>query len=252
MQRLFEELAPLYADLEGRREGIQEQCQALLNLAREHGPVENILDLGCGTGEHLAALSGLVDPKRLLGVDIAPAMIRVARERYPGIRFEPGDMRALGLIERFDLIISLFGCLNYLHSDEELLAALTGARERLKPGGRLLFEVWHRRPYAGLDYSYESPPRLVQSQGLAVERRRQVRRISRDRNDFIDIDFTYRLEPEGRFVRDRHRFRVFDRGEFEKLAGEAGLVLLELRSRFEKPGFEELSGRMIVLLVTRE
>ncbi len=60
------------------------------------GPVA---DLGCGPGHvtaHLHAL-GLT----AFGVDLSPVMIALARQAYPGLRFDEGSMTALDLTDGF-------------------------------------------------------------------------------------------------------------------------------------------------------
>jgi len=48
-----------------------------------------ILDIGCGTGHHVAGLGskGL----DILGIDLSPAMIKKAKERFPDYKFEVAD-----------------------------------------------------------------------------------------------------------------------------------------------------------------
>src|SRR5688572_8821955 len=48
----------------------------------------SILEVGCGLGDQLAALK----PKRGLGVDFSPAMIRQAAARHPEIEFRATDV----------------------------------------------------------------------------------------------------------------------------------------------------------------
>jgi SAM-dependent methyltransferase len=58
-----------------------------------------ILELGCGSGDVLAALK----PRYGVGVDLSPTMIAQAKQRYPDIEFRIGD------IEDADLVASLPG-----------------------------------------------------------------------------------------------------------------------------------------------
>ncbi|WP_344425829.1 class I SAM-dependent methyltransferase [Amycolatopsis minnesotensis] len=54
-------------------------------------------DLGCGPGQMSAMLTGMgLD---VLGVDLTPEMIDIARAHYPGPRFEVGSMDALDLAD---------------------------------------------------------------------------------------------------------------------------------------------------------
>jgi 2-polyprenyl-3-methyl-5-hydroxy-6-metoxy-1,4-benzoquinol methylase len=63
--------------------------------ARDSGLVA---DVGCGEGRvggYLAALR-----LEVTGIDLSPAMIEIARARYPGIRVETASMHALPLASR--------------------------------------------------------------------------------------------------------------------------------------------------------
>lgn len=93
------------------------------------------LDLGCGTGgftRELADRSG-----RVLGIDLSPEMIRVARERsrgYPNVDFQVGDaLRWEFGEESFDCIASI-ATLHHLPMEEVLVSM----KRALKPGGVLL------------------------------------------------------------------------------------------------------------------
>ncbi|HLI13648.1 MAG TPA: methyltransferase domain-containing protein [Alphaproteobacteria bacterium] len=98
------------------------------------GPGQRVLDVGCGTGEilsRLAASSG-----QAIGIDIAPNMVRAARERgldariYDGARFPFPDAA-------FDRVLMNFVLINV---PQATLAQrlIEEALRVLAPGGRLL------------------------------------------------------------------------------------------------------------------
>ncbi len=67
-------------------------------------PGRRVLELGCGTGELLAAL----EPKDGVGVDLSPAMTALAASAHPGIDFRTGDaenLAACGVEGSFDFIV---------------------------------------------------------------------------------------------------------------------------------------------------
>jgi SAM-dependent methyltransferase len=64
-------------------------------------PGASVLELGSGTGDLLAAL----EPSRGVGVDVSPAMVELARERHPGLRFEAGPAEEVDLGETFDYVV---------------------------------------------------------------------------------------------------------------------------------------------------
>ncbi len=82
-----------------------------------------VLELGCGTGELLAALA----PARGVGIDLSPATVAVARREHPQFEFHIGDVedaRTLAGIEGpFDTII-LSDTIGALEDCEETLAGL--------------------------------------------------------------------------------------------------------------------------------
>ncbi len=66
---------------------------------RERGaPTERVIDIGCGNGYLLEALSERPSPPRLTGIEYTPEMCAVACERkVPGCSIVQGDVRALPL-----------------------------------------------------------------------------------------------------------------------------------------------------------
>lgn len=64
-------------------------------------PDQRVIELGCGTGDLLAALK----PEVGVGVDFSREMIRVAAERHPELRFILADVHHLELDETFDVVI---------------------------------------------------------------------------------------------------------------------------------------------------
>lgn len=67
---------------------------AELVLADGNGPVA---DLGCGPGRVTAYMRSL--GLNAFGVDLSPAMVAVARESHPDLRFDEGSMLALEIAD---------------------------------------------------------------------------------------------------------------------------------------------------------
>ncbi|MEU6077421.1 class I SAM-dependent methyltransferase [Micromonospora sp. NPDC047074] len=101
----------------------------------------SLLDVGCGTGEHLRWLRGLFD--RVEGVDLSAAMVAVARAKLPGVQVHVADMCRLDLGRRFDAVISLSTAVAYLPSVEAMGRAVARMAGHLHPGGVLLVEPWY-------------------------------------------------------------------------------------------------------------
>jgi SAM-dependent methyltransferase len=102
-------------------------------------PGQQVLDLGCGTGEDAQALAERVGPSgQALGVDNSSAMIDTARQRHgqvPGLAFRRDDAETLTLDDESFHGVRIDRVLMHLQAPE---FALRHAVRVLRPGGRLV------------------------------------------------------------------------------------------------------------------
>jgi len=106
---------------------------------------EHVLDIGCGDGLVTAELAARLPRGRVLGIDISPHMISLAREtfppeEYPNLSWEVMDAREMTFRESFHVAFSNA----VLHWIPEQQAVLEGVWRALKPGGRVHFEMGGR------------------------------------------------------------------------------------------------------------
>jgi len=105
-----------------------------------------LIDLGCGTGEHVTAL--LHPHFDVVAVDVSPVSIELARERVPGPDYRVADMTALELPAGSVDVVTAFFSLIHVPRDEH--AALLGRIARwLRPGGMLIATMgaWAKESY---------------------------------------------------------------------------------------------------------
>ncbi|MEU0673730.1 class I SAM-dependent methyltransferase [Streptomyces sp. NPDC006172] len=136
----------------------------LLNLT----PGGRALDLGCGKGGNAAHLAAL--GMNAVGIDISAAQLRSAEERWghlAGLALHQAEAVSFlrGASETFDAVYSVYGAL-WFTAPELLLPAI---RERLRPGGRLVFS--QRPPVEGC-YGCQASyiPRGADEDPLVVKR----------------------------------------------------------------------------------
>jgi len=98
-----------------------------------------LLDVACGTGAHAGPLS---KHYKVEGLDLDTGMLKVARKKYPKIRFHHGDMTDFDLRHQFDVIICLFSSIGYVKTNARLQKAIKNMERHLLPGGVLLIEPW--------------------------------------------------------------------------------------------------------------
>jgi SAM-dependent methyltransferase len=112
----------------------------LRSLIEEHRPgALRLLDVACGTGEHLRHLREHFDVE---GLDASLPMLEIARRKLPGVPLHQADMRTFDLGRVFDAAICMFGATGHLRDEDELLAAARQIARHLEPGGVLIVEPW--------------------------------------------------------------------------------------------------------------
>ena len=137
---MFTKTAAFYdAIYAARGKDYADEAESLTGCIREYAPdAVTLLDVGCGTGAHLAefARSGFA----VRGIDLDLNMVALARSRCPTADIEPGDMTTFALDARFDAIVSLFGTTAYARTPNHLAEAIARMAEHLAPGGVLIVE----------------------------------------------------------------------------------------------------------------
>ena len=135
---MFSESAKYY-DLVYREKDYREEAEKLRKLFNKYVPEgRTLLDVGCGTGEHLRFLPGY----QVVGIDLDPSFVRLAQEKLPGGRFQVADMGQFELGSTFDIILCLFSSIGYLANAAAILSALTCFRKHLAPRGTIFIEPW--------------------------------------------------------------------------------------------------------------
>jgi len=108
---------------------------------------QQILDLGCGTGEYLTRFAQ--EGHKVVGIDLNPQMLQVAREKCPSGFWLELNLTELERLPQklpdqfqstFDLIFCTGNVLSYLSSNE-LKQTIRNIYKLLNPGGIWLFQI---------------------------------------------------------------------------------------------------------------
>lgn len=117
------------------------EAVALADLIRQRRPgAASLLDVACGTGEHLRHLQHLF--AHVEGVELAEPMRAVAAVKVPGVTVHGGDMRTFRLSRSFDAVVCLFSAIGHLGDTDDLDTAVARMAAHLAPGGVLVVEPW--------------------------------------------------------------------------------------------------------------
>jgi SAM-dependent methyltransferase len=127
---------------------VTEDVGFYVDLALEAGGP--VLELGVGTGR--IAVPTAAAGVRVIGVDSSRGMLEVCAEAAAAagvahlVDLRVGDLLDPPVDEQVRLVTCPFRAFLHLHTDDERLRAFGAARERLEPGGRLVFDVFAPGP----------------------------------------------------------------------------------------------------------
>ncbi|MEZ3163577.1 class I SAM-dependent methyltransferase [Halorubrum sp. RMP-47] len=196
---------------------------------------ERLLEVGCGTGEHTRRFAARgID---VTAIDVHGGMLAVAREKCAAVSATDAasatdgrgavDLRLTGLPEPdlndagpFDAAVAIRGVVNHLAPDD-LVPALAALRDRLRPGGVLVFDnsplpADGNRP--GLDVGRDADG--------AIEYVRVAHHVATDdgRLDWRAVTFT----PDGDPFTDRRRMTPFADERIADALAEAGFGAVDV------------------------
>jgi SAM-dependent methyltransferase len=200
----------------------------------------HVLDLGCGTGllcDAYAARGHIVT-----GVDPAPAMLAVARQKPHGsaIEWVQAAAQEYRSERRFDLIIMTGHAFQVLLRDEDVLAALTTMRRHLKPSGRAVFES--RNP--AIDWAAEWNGAEERShQGIPIRETTEVLTRAGDR-----VTFEQRYELPDETLISFSELRFLPKQGIEERLAAAGLRVEALFGDWDRSPFDGSSSHEMIFI----
>jgi SAM-dependent methyltransferase len=176
---------------------------------------DELLDVACGTGGHIGPLKQWY---RVQGLDADEGMLKIARRKYPGVRFQRADMLDFSIRRKFDVITCLFSSIGYVKSVARLNTAVRNMSRHLKPGGVLILEPW----FTPEDWETDGPhATFVDRPELKIARMN----ISGLRGRVSILNFHYLVGTRHgiRYFYERHELGLFTQGEYRAALDQAGL-----------------------------
>ncbi|NRQ33812.1 class I SAM-dependent methyltransferase [Nonomuraea sp. NN258] len=223
-------LAAIYDPLDPDRGDLD----AYLRLAEEF-EARRVLDIGCGTGVFalLLAERGV----KVVGVDPALASIDVARAK-PGserVRWIHGDATDLPPL-RVDLVTMTANVAQAIADPGAWRRTLRGAREALRPGGRLVFETRDPAKRAWEEWTRENSHRVTEIPGVgSVESWVELTEVD---GPLVTFRWTYRFAADGQVLTSDSTLRFREREEVERDLAAHGFVVDDVRDAPDRPGKE--------------
>ncbi|RDI73378.1 Methyltransferase domain [Gaiella occulta] len=184
------------------------------------GPV---VELAVGTGR--IAVPVAEAGVRVIGIDQSGGMLELARTyaRERGVEalldLRLGDLREPPVDERVPLVVCPFRSLLHMRDETEKLRALSAARALLRPGGRLVFDVFS-----------PSPADIAETDGLWLEREEGIF----ERADWDEGSRTLTLSVRGGEAAATMTLHWLSALEWRRLLDEAGFDVVGLYGWFDR------------------
>jgi SAM-dependent methyltransferase len=183
----------------------------------------NVLDFGCGTGEHLNALAktNLV----LHGYDMNENMISLARRKFQNLQFQ-SDLAELSC--EYNLIYSLFDVVSYQDTDEKLANFFSEIGSKLVQGGYFICDGWNL-PGVRLD------PPAISERSFLMDNSEVLRRVEPSTKNNYRVTrlaiSLMNLNKSEVMTAEQHYLRAFEIEELVKIAQAQGFSEI----RFQDP-----------------
>jgi SAM-dependent methyltransferase len=167
-----------------------------------------ILDIGSGTGHHVAELSGRsID---VIGIDISPSMIKKAKENYPNYTFQVGDATDSQIFasDTFTHILCMYFTIYYI---QDKTMFFQNCSNWLMPGGYLIVHLVDREKFdpilpPGNPLLYVSPQKYSK------------KRITQTKVKFSDFAYNaeFDLDEQNNIAKFTEKFKNDENGKVRK------------------------------------
>jgi SAM-dependent methyltransferase len=167
-----------------------------------------ILDIGCGTGHHVAELSGRsVD---IIGIDISPAMIKKAKKNYPDYKFEVKDATNGQIFapDTFTHVLCMYFTVYYIQNKAQFFE---NCYNWLMPGGYFIIHLVDRKNFDPI-LPPGNPLLYVSPQKYAKER------ITNTKVKFTDFAYNanFELDEQNNIAKFTEKFKNDKDGKVRK------------------------------------
>jgi ubiquinone/menaquinone biosynthesis C-methylase UbiE len=212
----FKNYAKYYDQIYLRMKNYEEEAKIVKHIIRQLEKEESktLLDVGCGTGEHLKHLSSDFE---CTGIDINRNMLKTARHKVPNAKYKAGDMISFILKEKFDVIICLFSAIGHVEDFSKLVKTLENFYRHLNDKGLAMVEPWifkddFIKGYIGLDTYEDKEVKFVRMATSEIAESKW------------SVFMHYLVGEKGKinYSKEVHKMLALNHADYVKAFGEAG------------------------------
>ena len=229
---MFSKTAAYYDLIYGQLKDYLGEAEKLRAMLAQLDPIpRQLLDVGCGTGEHAFYLTNEfgfdVD-----GIDIEPGFIEIASRKNPSGDFSVADMARFSLPRKYDAILCLFSSIAYVETIEKLAATAECFANHLEPGGWLILEAWVE-PDQWNSGRIDATEILDESSDTEILRTRQSDREGDV--SILTIDYDIASPGGSKTISETHRLGLFTSQQLTETFANAGFSIHITEGLFGRP-----------------
>ena len=128
-----------FYDAIASKPGARRRARTVLSYVKRYRPsARTILELGTGNGN---VLSSFPRKYELYGLDIEEKYIRLTRQKVPRARLFVASMHNFKIDAKFDVVFSIFDCINYLKTFKQWEQTFASVDRHLKENGLFIFDM---------------------------------------------------------------------------------------------------------------
>lgn len=219
--------------------------QEFLNNVFKLYNVKTVLDCACGTGTHLYMLTKL--GYRICGSDYSSAMLSVCKNNLDkegiSVLLKQADFRYLedAWDENYDAVICMTQAIAHMHTDEDLIMALSSMHNKLNDGGILVLTQGTSHRTLQDKYRFD----------LVINNRDFSRVYARDIKDgfqTVNILDIYHSENESKMKKHSVFIKILLDDDYRYLLEKAGFSKIDIYGDYEMNTYEkDVSWKIIVV-----
>lgn len=194
-------------------------------------PNSTLIDVGCGTGRHIAKLSTRCE--HIVGIDNSKAMLNLARKKFAkcsNVEFLDKSVEELNDVSKYDIAIMLFTVANHIIDENTLQRGFKNVWNSLKNGGIYIFDLTNF--YSFLE-NYKSQLHKIYYKDGSSCIRFNSHSIDEYNQMFINNEFTIYSDNKNNFnYSDQVRLKMYSVGEIRQLLNNSGFLDIEVFSNW--------------------
>ena len=213
-----------YYDLIYKDKDYTQECKFLEAIFKKYlkAAPRTILDLGCGTGNHMRPL--LKRGYTLTGLDASPGMLKMAQKKMAqggwDVALKHGRLESFKFNKQFDVIICMFSVIDYVWPTKKVLKTFQNVYKHLKLGGLFIFDFWHAP--AVNDYYSPTRRRIFEKGGVTIKRDSTNKIFPQKK--MCRVSYTCTVKDNGvKTFKEDHWLRYFEQQEIKDLLKQSGL-----------------------------